>query len=334
MDGLESHGMSIKAHKGALRYQGRAPKTKPGVEVDHAAGSNKILFHLRTLWLFTRSDLKSMVYPNIIFSLTGAIAGPLMTSKQDRRLLDTLHNLPFVAIWLWLNLLLFNIANQRLPSSRVEDRINKPWRPLPSGRLSPTQAKTLLLLVIPTTVLACKFYLGAPVETLLLISLTWIYNDLGGGDGHFILRNIINAFGMSFYSSGALLVACGNKCEVTQTGYQWIALIGLIILTTLQVQDMSDQEGDKIRGRKTLPLVIGDSLARWTIAVGVIWWSIGAPFFWKVRIEAYMLPLIIGGRLSLRILSMRSVEADKSTWRLWCLWMISLYLLPLWLPAP
>ena len=161
------------------------------------------------------------------------------------------------------------------------------------------------------------------------MSLTWMYNDLGGGDDDFLVRNTINALGMSFYGSGAIVIACGSNCELTSTGYQWIALIGVIIMTTLQVQDMSDQKGDAMRGRKTMPLVVGDDFARWTIGVSVLGWSLGVPTIWKADIKAYIAPTVIGGTLALRILIMRSVEADKGTWRIWCFWMISLYLLPL-----
>ena len=295
----------------------------------HKFNRRGISFHLKTLWLFTRSDLKSMIYPNVVFGVASAMSGPAITTNRKPDLVKVISNVPSVALWLWLNLLLFNISNQRLSSSIVEDKVNKPWRPLPSDRLSPAEARVLLLLVIPT-VLICSLYLGATTEVLLLMSLTWMYNDLGGGDEDFLVRNLINAFGMSFYGSGAIVIACGKNCELTASGCQWIALVGVIIMTTLQVQDMSDQKGDAMRGRKTMPLVVGDGFARWTIGLSVIGWSAGVPAFWKADIKAYISPILIGGVLAVRILTMRSVEADKGTWRLWCLWMISLYLLPWW----
>ena len=298
-------------------------------DIQHEVSNESLLFHLKTLWLFTRSDLKSMIYPNIIFGLASGMSGPAITTNPNPDVMVVLLRIPHVALWLWLNLLLFNVANQRLPSSVIEDSINKPWRPLPSERLNPQQARVLLLWVMPT-VLACSLFLGATTEVLLLMCLTWMYNDLGGGDENFFIRNIINAFGMSFYGSGAISIACGNGHNITTAGYQWIALLGVIIVTTLQVQDMSDQEGDAVRGRKTLPLVYGDRFARWTVGVGVMGWSFGAPLFWSVSVEAYVVPVIIGGVLTLRMLLLRTVEADKRTWKVWCLWMVSLYLLPLW----
>ena len=201
-----------------------------------------ISFHLKTRWLFTRSDLKSTIFPNIVFGLVSAMSRPTTATNQFPNLSTILFNVPYVFLWLWLNLLLFNIANQRLPSSILEDRINKPWRPIPSKRLEPNEARVLLFFMIPLVFLS-SFYLGATVQVLLLVALTWMYNDLGGSDDSFFIRNIINALGMAFYSSGAITIACGRECALTPLGYQWIAFIGLVVLTTLQVQDMSDQEG-------------------------------------------------------------------------------------------
>jgi 4-hydroxybenzoate polyprenyltransferase len=291
---------------------------------------NQAISHLETLWLFTRSDLKSMIYPNLVFGLASAMSGPAMTTNPSPTLVSILPNVPYVAVWLWLNLLLFNLANQRLSSSIAEDSVNKPWRPLPSKRISPEQTRVLLLVVVPTVIMG-SLYLGAMVEVLLLVALTWMYNDLGGGDGDFLIRNMINALGMSCYSSGAIAMTCGNECQLTLQGYQWIALLGVIIMTTLQVQDMGDQEGDAIRERHTLPLAHGDSFARWTTAIGVMGWSMGAPAFWKAAVQAYVPPVVLGGTLTFRTLMLRNVVADKGTWRIWPLWMMSLYLLPLWL---
>ncbi len=271
-----------------------------------------------------------MIFPNLVFGLASAMSGSLVTTNPDPTLYTVLPRTPRVLLWLWLNLLLFNVANQRLPSSIVEDKLNKSWRPLPSNRLNSMQARVVLLHIIPTVFIS-SFFLGATTEVSLLIMLTWMYNDLGGGDENLLVRNVINAFGMSCYASGAAVIMCGKGCELTPTGYTWIAVIGMVTMMTIQVQDLSDQEGDAARGRKTLPLVWGDSFARYTVGIGVMGWSVWVPVFWKAGIEAYLPSLVIGGVLTWRTILLRSVEADKGTWKVWCLWMISLYLLPLWL---
>ena len=80
---------------------------------------------------------------------------------------------------------------------------------------------------IPTVVVA-TFYLGGTEETLILIALTWIYNDLGGADENYLVRNMINGFAHPAYSAGATRVACGNTLfTLNKAGYKWVAKLGL-----------------------------------------------------------------------------------------------------------
>ena len=91
----------------------------------------------------------------------------------------------------------------------------------------------------------------------------------------------------------------------------------------------ADQEGDRARGRGTLPLVIGDWPARWTIAVPVVFWTIACLLFWKLDLYAWILPASLSGIVALRTLLFRNVDEDKLTWYFWNFWITSLYLLPL-----
>lgn len=237
--------------------------------------------------------------------------------------------IPLVVVWVWINVLIFDLANQRLTSSVIEDSINKPWRPLPSGRMTVFQARRLLLAVLPV-IFILTVYLGGMEETIAMMVLTWMYNDLGGADESYVVRNLINAFGFMCYSSGATQVACGfGEHSLNPVAYQWLAMVGGIVFTTLQMQDMADQEGDQARGRGTVPLVLGDWAARWTIAVPIMIWSLACPWFWHLHPYAFIPPVTLGMVVSLRLFIFRSVESDKVTWKLWNVWISALYLLPL-----
>ncbi|MCJ1424508.1 hypothetical protein MMC29_002396 [Sticta canariensis] len=305
-----------------------APLPAP-VRIASRQAPEPMLYHLRTLWLTTRSDFKSIIIPETAFGIFSALSGPMLTTNQTPGLWTILSRLPLVFLWTWVNVLIFDLANQRLTASVTEDSINKPWRPLPSGRITELQARRLLLAVLPFGFLiAC--YLGGMEETVAMMVLSWMYNDLGGGEESYLVRNLINAFGFMCYSSGATLVACGSgEITLNPEAYQWLGMIGGVVFTTLQMQDMSDQKGDKARGRGTIPLVLGDWVARWTIALPVSFWSIACPLFWKLHPYAFIAPIILGSLIGLRILLLRSVDADKLTWKFWNVWISSLYLLPL-----
>ncbi|MCJ1387186.1 hypothetical protein MMC18_000026 [Xylographa bjoerkii] len=286
-------------------------------------------FHLRTLWLFTVSEHSTIVYPWTAFGIFSALSGAALTTNQSPNIWEIMFRLPQTLLWMWMNILAFTVANQRLPNSVLEDSVNKAWRPLPSGRITQAQARRLLLAILPVTFFL-NMSLGGLEVTLTALVLTWMYNDLGGADENYIVRNLINACGLVSWSAGTTLVACGkDKYALNAMGYKWLAIEATIIFTTLHVQDLRDQEGDMARDRKTAPIVWGDTATRWTIAIPVLTWSLLCPMIWNLGLPGFLVPLIPGGILALRVMFLRTVDADKITWKLWGIWIASLFILPL-----
>ena len=284
---------------------------------------------MTTIWLITRNDLISIAFPETTFGIFSALSGPLLTTNEAPSLSVILSRVPKVFLWNWLNLLVLDIANQRLPQSIVEDSVKKPWRPIPSKRITPEQARCLLLGAIPL-VFCVTLSIGGVEESVLMMVLTLMYNDLAGADEIYIFRNTINAFGFVCYSSGSTRVACGvGMCSVNDSAYWWFGIVGAVVLSTLQIQDMADQEGDRKHNRKMMPLVLGDWTARWTIVIPVIVWSLVCPAFFSLHPLGYIIPLVLGGLLGVRIILCRTIAADRISWKLWCLWTVSLYCLPL-----
>jgi 4-hydroxybenzoate polyprenyltransferase len=117
-------------------------------------------------------------------------------------------------------------------------------RPLPRKRITPAAAQTLLLLTIPVVLLAA-YGLGAGPESAVLVALTWMYNDLGGGNGYYWVRNGILASAFAVYNIGSLKLAVGEESTMSSNGLEWIAIISAVILTTIHVQDLKDQAGDE-----------------------------------------------------------------------------------------
>lgn len=93
---------------------------------------------------------------------------------------------------------------------------------------------------------------------------------------------------------------------------------------------MEDQEGDSLRERKTVPLVIGDGNARVVNAVVIVVFSVMAPAFWGLGWGWFGGVGGVGGGIAWRCVGgQKGVKWDRGTFKWWCGWLVGLYLLPL-----
>lgn len=294
---------------------------------DTRVPSWSLFYAIRVFWAFVKSDIFTFTTPGILFGMTGALSGGGLFDGPHPHPIDVVSRLPKVILSNTFTIILFNFANQRSPASVLEDRINKPWRPIPSGMITPDQTRRAALLVAPIA-LACNYSMGVGSEALLMQVLTFYYNDLCGSDE--IVRDGIIAVAYAVVNTMSLKVSIGPENTVSTQGMTWIAIISGIILTTMSVQDLKDQEGDKARDRKTLPLVIGDSRTRIIIACCVPLWSALCASFWNLESGVtHCLPLALGAVVTWRVLLKRTAEEDSKTWKLWCAWHTVIYFIPL-----
>lgn len=271
--------------------------------------------------------------PQVAFGLVSAISGSRLTTNSFPSGREIATRLPQLILWIWSTLLVHTISNQRQASSVIEDSANKPWRPLPTRRLTPVEAQRLLLFLIPIVVLI-SFVLGGcdgMQATVALQMFSYMYNDLDGANESFIVRNILNACGLTCFNVGAGTVATGIAAghSLNQRAYTWMALLAGVVTSTVHTQDLADEEGDRARGRRTIPLIYGEDVARWSIAIAVVTWSVACPTFWRLSLLGYLPPLVVGGTLSMRVVCFRNIRADEISWQIWCAWMIVMYFLPL-----
>ncbi|KAK3374771.1 hypothetical protein B0H63DRAFT_496161 [Podospora didyma] len=288
-------------------------------------------YHAYSIWLFTFSDIKTIVGPKTIFGILNALALPSEEEQWTVKMVQILIRLPVVAFWVWINLLPFAIDNQRQPAAILEDNLNKPWRTMPSGRMTEFQARCLMFGLYPVA-FAASLYLGGVRQSVGLMVLGYAYNDVGLADWSWVSRNAVNALGFCCFASGALEVALNCPLSAERHGQmvEWLGLVSLVVFSTVQTQDMADQSGDSLRGRKSLPLTVGDGTARWLTAVPMGFWSVACPLYWGVGSSGpNLLVRVLGFGVACSTLVFRSVEADKRTFRVWNLWMASLYALPL-----
>ncbi|CAI0655591.1 unnamed protein product, partial [Colletotrichum noveboracense] len=183
-----------------------------------------------------------------------------------------------------------------------------------------------------------NYVLGVWSEGVLILILTWLYNDLHGGDT--LARDAIIAVAYFLFNTASLKIAIGDVAaaaatasdggnSITREGYLWAGIISAVILTTMQVQDLKDQAGDAGRGRNTIPLFFGDFASRASLAVLVPAWSCVCVYFWGIRSWGVLLPVVSGALVVVGVLRTRTPETDARAWRLWCLWTVCLYSLPL-----
>lgn len=216
-----------------------------------------------SLWLFTASDLKTIVVPSFIFGVINALAASQYDTEQHLETSGKIDSqrVCLTLLWVWINLLPFTINNQNSPDSIHEDAANKPWRTLPSGRMTPQQAKHFMLTLYPTGLTLSVFSGGLRQSVSLVILGVW-YNNFKGGDASCLVSSLIKACGYICFTSGAMEVSLGFALPIKPKLMGWFGMIAAIIFTTAHLQDMHDQEGDNTRGRKTVPLVLCDSLSR------------------------------------------------------------------------
>ena len=286
-------------------------------------------YHAYTLWLFVFSDLKTMVLPSAAFAIFNSMAISLGQPNIPERIWTrTISRVPMMLVWAWVNTLAFTVNNQRQPNAAREDELNKPWRPIPSQRLSPVHAKYLAIFAYAISLLVSILAGGGASECILLMFFGFLYNDLKLGDVHWLSRNILNACGFTSFAAGALEIALQAPLADREM-ICWLLMIGGAVCCTVFSQDMYDQVGDAAAGRRTIPLIIGDAPARWYLAFTVVAWSIACSWYWQAGLCTYLIPVLLGCSVAVRTCFKRTVEADRSTFRVYNLWLVSLYSIPL-----
>jgi geranylgeranylglycerol-phosphate geranylgeranyltransferase len=168
------------------------------------------------------------------------------------------------------------------------DAINKPERPIPSGRISLNKAGfySLSLLSIGTIL---AFILGLlPGLIALSTALLMVYYAYSLKK-KFLIGNIVISFltGLTFVFGGVIV---GEILTSIILGF-------FPFLTTLAreiVKDMEDVEGDRIEGATTLPIMRGVRISSIVAAFFLILASLSSPILYYLGIlTIFYIPLLI-----------------------------------------
>ncbi|KAH8661901.1 UbiA prenyltransferase family-domain-containing protein [Xylariales sp. PMI_506] len=282
--------------------------------------------------LITESNIKAYVQPVVLFAMLSIASGGV-TTNPNPGWAEIARAFPRAALYIWLYVLHFDCSNQKDPESIKEDKLNKPWRAIPSGRLSIEGAERWYVAASVILVAASATCLGGLPETVAFMAETYVY-DYASGASSWWAKNLINALFYSTGQLGATRVAAESMANnaLSRAGYEWCALLGLCTFTTVQIQDLRDQEGDKARGRSTMPIAFGDGPTRWLTAAFVMFWSVFCPAYWSngALTAGYFLPLVAGTYVTGRVLLLKSVKADRLSFHFHTLvWLPTLYAVPL-----
>ncbi len=201
------------------------------------------------------------------------------------------------------------------------DRINKPQRPIPAGRVTEAQAWRLTLvlyvagivpvwLVVPYPAVTLADRLRAPLGEHAVMFLylgaavaTWVYSwpTFGRTKRFGIWANVTIAIPRGIWLKVA---GWGMVASVWHAEAWWIGLIfGLFLLGASSTKDFSDMPGDAASGVHTLPVKYGVRKAAWMIAPSFVFPWLLMPLGTVLRDPAdETLPLLTGNATVLVVL--------------------------------
>ena len=170
------------------------------------------------------------------------------------------------------------------------DRINKPWRPLPSGRISMASAKTGAILLLVTGIIVSLFLppacpLMAVAASILLYIYSWRVKKTG-----FLGNALIALLSLMVVIYGGLAAPSPLRSLVPAI-YAYLIILGREVYKGIE-----DVEGDKKHGVKTIAvslgirpaLIIGSLLLFIVIAISPI------PYMFMGMNIAYLITAILG----------------------------------------
>lgn len=269
----------------------------------------RISGHIVTLFLFTKSDVLTVLIP-ITLSAFAAAPHPDVT------------RIPDIVIWIWLHLLKHDISNQM--QNPEEDQKNKPYRPLPAGRITAQNAADVRWLLVPVCLIFSAMYGSKALAcSACLEALSIWYNEFGG-DKTGLSKNLLTAIAYAILELGATVVIGSN---IDNVGARAVAFSSVVFATTLHAQDFKDEEGDRLAGRRTL-VTLFPTFARMSMMIGVPLWSLYLSRLWKVDLICSIAFIAYGTIVGARFMVYRTASAHKESCKLYSLWFTLVHLLP------
>lgn len=133
-----------------------------------------------------------------------------------------------------------------------EDRLNKPYRPIVAGLVTPQGALHRIYIVNALYLLYSIYYIKLLPCTILWMVLIYVYS-FRNFDQHYIAKWV-------YISLGTIPVTLNPWLIVKNVDINYLVSIAytqfLVVICAL-IQDLRDVPGDLVKNRRTLPIVIG-----------------------------------------------------------------------------
>lgn len=277
------------------------------VVTERAGVSGRIGGEIRLTGRFLRYDLFTGVVPPLCMTI-----GVVVSSGRTERIVLAV---PYFLLYLYG----FVVGNQL--AGEVEDRINKPDRPLVRGLVS-RRGAWIRLVVAESAFLAYGLWLGVGVWAAIWVAVTLLHNQFHWA-WHWCGKDLIMGIGTFVQLAAAWEIVR----PLNETGWLWCTTFGLVMTVLVPLQDLRDQPGDAAVGRRTFPLVFGDRATRWFVAVGfsllpaatavTIYREASHPLA-GMGIQA--VALAICGAIAVRVVTLRRSRQDHLTYRMFGYW--------------
>ncbi|TDL26804.1 hypothetical protein BD410DRAFT_825296 [Rickenella mellea] len=207
----------------------------------------------------------------------------------------------------------FNLSNQI--TGVDEDRINKPDRPIPSGKVTVPDAIRRWVVALSTFIGISIYEPSLRPETICWV-LTVAFLCLSSAGSHWFGKNSV---AMTTGTWALLSASWKAIAPATPKSNAYVYAVALWAGLTVHIQDLRDIAGDAAVGRKTLPVVFGDRGSRLIItflflpAAYCVLWMAGI-----VRLAPVTLS-VIHSTLAYRIMQVGDSRYDHKTYMRDCM---------------
>jgi 4-hydroxybenzoate polyprenyltransferase len=144
-----------------------------------------------------------------------------------------------------------------------EDRINKPDRPIPAGIVTLEGARWRWVIALSVFLLVAAFK-----PMLLPETIGWVFTEaflcLTSAGNHWFGKNCV---AMAAGTWSLLNASWKAIAPLTPRSLRFVIAMSVWVGLLAQIQDLRDVKGDAVVGRKTMPLVFGETATRWIITL-------------------------------------------------------------------